>query len=184
MKIAWFTPFHPSCGPGFMSYAVVQKLTQYFDVEVFCHWHPTSPQYEIPGVICHAISNDLNFAEIAHRFDAIFYNLGNNEENHYHILNALRKQPGIPILHDYVMQHAFVVDLFERKRNPDIYYWLLAYLYGTSGVLAAQEAYSLQKSSNERIGFWDSTSLVFRYSNWPLNWVPDALCIRTSLRKT
>lgn len=158
MKLAWFSPFHNGCGPGFMSLAVVKSLVDYFDIEVFNHWSDREPAFEVPGVTVTEINDSLDLRKVARDFDIIIYNLGNNEENHLHILNALKRQPGIVVMHDFVMQHALVADMFVRKQEPDIYYWLMARLYGLAGVCAAQEAYSMQRNPNERIGLWDSAA--------------------------
>ncbi len=163
MKIAWFTPFNDACGPGFMSKAVVTQLKNYFDVKVFYQWHSELQPYDIKDIPVEVISNELDLEKIAKDFDVIFYNIGNNETNHYAILNALKKQPGVVILHDHVLQHILVHDIFNRKRDENIYYWLLAYLYGLDGVVVSQESYnSIRKGIS---GAWDYASV----SKYPLS---------------
>lgn len=158
MKLAWFSPFHNSCGPGFMSHAVVRSLCDYAEVGVFYHPNEEEP-FSLPGASLTEITSELDLRQVARDFDAIIYNLGNNEENHQYILQALRQQPGIVVLHDYVMQHALVSDIFVRKEQPDLYYWLLVRYYGRDGACAAQEAYALQRQRSERVGFWDSAAI-------------------------
>lgn len=159
MRLAWFSPFHNACGPGFMSHAVVRALCDYADIEVFYHPQEDEEPFELPGVTLTEITDELDLRQIAHDFDAIIYNLGNNEENHLQVLNALKQQPGIVVLHDYVMQHALVTDIFVRQEQPELYYWLLARYYGRDGACAAQEAYALQRQRSERVGYWDSAAV-------------------------
>lgn len=137
MRLAFFTPFHSACGPGFMSKAVVEYLKNYFDVTVFYQWNSKHHPYEVDDVEVRVIDENMDMEPIARDYDAVVYNLGNNEENHYAIFQCLKKLPGIVVLHDFVMQHGLVNDLFNRKNNPELYYWLLSALYGKDGVRAA-----------------------------------------------
>lgn len=162
MKIAWFTPFNDTSGPGFMSKAIVTQLKNYFDVKVLYQWHPTLQPYDIKDITIEVITDDLDYEKISKDFDVIFYNLGNNENNHYAILNALKKQPGVVILHDYVLQHLLVQDIYNRKNDENIYYWLLTYVYGLDGVSVAQESYSSTRKGYS--GGWDFPSV----SKYPL----------------
>ncbi|CRY30718.1 DUF4214 domain-containing protein [Burkholderia pseudomallei] len=158
MKLAFFTPFHPACGPGFMSKAVVEHLKDYFDVTVFYQWHALHQPYEVEDVSVRIIEDDMDMEPVAREFDAVIYNLGNNEENHYSIFQCLKKLPGIVVLHDFVMQHGIVNDLFNRKQKSDLYYWLLAALYGKDGVRACH-ASALSYAGGVR-GGWDSSSVA------------------------
>ncbi|HDR9585215.1 TPA: DUF4214 domain-containing protein [Burkholderia stabilis] len=158
MKLAFFTPFHAACGPGFMSKAVVECLKDYFDVTVFYQWHAVHQPYEVEDVDVRIIDSDMDMESVAREFDAVIYNLGNNEENHYSIFQCLKKLPGIVVLHDFVMQHGIVNDLFNRKQKPDLYYWLLAALYGKDGVRACHSS-ALSYAGGVR-GGWDSPSVA------------------------
>lgn len=158
MRLAFFTPFHPACGPGFMSKAVVERLKDYFDITVFYQWHEQYAPYAIEDVDVRVIENDIDMDAIGQSYDVVVYNLGNNEENHYSVIQCLKKLPGIVVLHDFVMQHGLVKDIFVRKNNPELYYWLLAALYGKEGVLAS---YISQVShAGEVRGGWDSPSVT------------------------
>ncbi|QOH33604.1 glycosyl transferase WcbH domain protein [Burkholderia cepacia] len=158
MKLAFFTPFHAACGPGFMSKAVVECLKNYFDVTVFYQWHAIHQPYEVEDVDVRIIDSDMDMESVAREFDAVIYNLGNNEENHYSIFQCLKKLPGIVVLHDFVMQHGIVNDLFNRKQKSDLYYWLLAALYGKDGVRACHSS-ALSYAGGVR-GGWDSPSVA------------------------
>jgi glycosyltransferase involved in cell wall biosynthesis len=157
MKLAFFTPFHPACGPGFMSKAVVECLKDYFDITVFYQWHAAHQPYEVEDVEVRVIESDMDMESIARNYDAVVYNLGNNEENHYAIINALKKLPGIVVLHDFVMQHGIVNDIFNRKQKPELYYWLLAALYGKDGVRVSHT--NMLSYARGVRGGWDSPSV-------------------------
>ncbi len=74
-----------------------------------------------------------NIGEILSRYDAAVFNLGNNIQNHNNIAEALRRIPGIAVLHDFSYHHFFAHRCFEEVRSPAAYARLMREYYGSTG---------------------------------------------------
>ncbi|HTT97087.1 MAG TPA: glycosyltransferase [Rhizomicrobium sp.] len=77
------------------------------------------------------VSGDMG--EILSRYDAAFFNLGNNFGNHGQIVRALSSVPGIAVLHDFSYHHFFAHRCFTELRAPAAYARLVHDYYGSAG---------------------------------------------------
>jgi glycosyltransferase involved in cell wall biosynthesis len=79
------------------------------------------------------IPADGAMGEILSRYDAAVFNLGNNVQNHALITAALRRVPGIAVLHDFSYHHFFAHKCFDDLRSPPAYARLMHDYYGSAG---------------------------------------------------
>jgi glycosyltransferase involved in cell wall biosynthesis len=68
--------------------------------------------------------------------DLALYHVGNNPDAHAWIVDALRKQPGVVVLHDFVLHH-LVAGMTVGRRNGHGYLDLMEREYGVVGRLLA-----------------------------------------------
>ena len=84
MGVAYFSPMPPErSGIADYSALLLPELRQRIDVEVVRHGRKRAPR----GV------------------DACLYHVGNNPDAHGWIVDALRRRPGVVVLHDFVLHH-------------------------------------------------------------------------------
>ena len=70
-------------------------------------------------------------------YDAIVYHMGNNFGAHGYIYEAMKRFPGIVVLHDYVLQ-GFYAEMLNANRNQSRYLELLQRYYPRDGARLAQ----------------------------------------------
>ena len=84
MKLAYFSPMPPErSGIADYSALLLPELRRRIDIEVVRHGRKRAPR----GV------------------DACLYHVGNNPDAHGWIVDALRRRPGVVVLHDFVLHH-------------------------------------------------------------------------------
>lgn len=108
IRIAWFSPISTQTGIAQYSRSVLEelhRLTPEGRVEVIV-FHPATRDavVELPYPAIE-LSDSLIGSDITALYDIAIYHLGNNEKNHGPIYAAMRRHPGIVVLHDYVYQH-------------------------------------------------------------------------------
>lgn len=139
MRLAWFTPMARPSAIGRYSMAAVGALSAYADVDVF--YPRTGDDIPCPGA-CENVAIDA-IGDARTRlagYDTVFYNFGNYLGYHNAIYETYLQVPGVPILHDKVMQ-GFFVSRITRQFAPD-YLCLMQYLYGREGRQAVLPLYS------------------------------------------
>lgn len=108
IRVAWFSPISTQTGIAQYSRNVleeVQRLMPKDRIEVIV-FHPATSDtvVEMPYPTIE-LSDSLIRSDLPALYDIAIYHLGNNEKNHGPIYAAMRKHPGIVVLHDYVYQH-------------------------------------------------------------------------------
>ncbi len=136
MKIALFSPLHPiKSGIADYTEELLPFLKTYFDIDLYVE----------PDSISSARSLRSDFAVFpyhaatfpASKYDAILYHIGNDYRAHRIAYEALKRNPGIVVLHDYVLQ-GFYVEMAEAKKDLGIYRNLLQRYYGKKGLAIAE----------------------------------------------
>jgi len=133
------TPLAKRSAIGRYSIAAVRALSGLADVDVF---YPTTGD----DLVCADARANIAIEEVESseatlaRYDAIFYNLGNYLDYHSAIFEQYLLVPGIPVLHDKVMQ-GFFVSCITRHFAP-YHVWLMHYLYGARGRRLALDLFS------------------------------------------
>jgi len=135
-KVAWVIP---SLNTGIGKYTKIIKkyLEKFFDFHIF----NAEEKFDID-----ALSD----------FSTVFYNFGNTYQSIL-LYEAIRRYPGIVILHDRTYHHLFAYYYFEHLKRPDLYYKALNYIYGN---YVAQYAERQNKSG---ILIWETEDCV-KYS--------------------
>lgn len=161
-KIAWCTPFSTASSISEFSHTLVESHNidpsrkNNFEIDVFVNengrrYRSTSRCFEIKQFLKSSESIRL----LKEHYDHVFYNLGNNKENHQEIFELSQMVPGVAILHDYVYQHYLAGRIFSDCNAPTVYAYLMGRHYGENG-LKSVYASQILGSSGSRIGLWDT----------------------------
>lgn len=133
-RIAWLSPFGPMSDIGAYTRCLLPHFAKpdegAFDCDLFINANGNRYDSPVPAM---DIPADGDMGEILSRYDAAFFNLGNNFQNHGHIVNSLRGVPGIAILHDFSYHHFFAHRCFTELRAPSAYARLVHDYYGSVG---------------------------------------------------
>jgi glycosyltransferase involved in cell wall biosynthesis len=131
MKIALFSPLHPmKSGIADYTEEMLPLLRKHFEIDLY-----VDPQFVPTSASLRSEFGVFPFrpeAFSASGYDAIVYHMGNYYPAHRFIYDALRKNPGIVVLHDYVLQ-GFYARRAEVERNFGEYRALLETYYGKAG---------------------------------------------------
>ncbi len=136
MKIALFSPLHPmKSGIADYTEEMLPLLKKYFEIDLYFDPRhvPTSPSIRAQFRVFPF--EPASFP--ASSYDAILYHMGNYYRAHRFVYEALRKFPGIVVLHDYVLQ-GFYVERAEVEKNFKDYQELLQRYYGKRGLEVAE----------------------------------------------
>jgi glycosyltransferase involved in cell wall biosynthesis len=131
-RIAWLSPYGPRSDIGAFTRSILPHFArgERFDCDLFVN--ACGPTYDAP-MPAMEIPKSGAIGEILSRYDAAFFNLGNNVQNHREIVEALRRVPGVAILHDFSYHHFFAHKCFEELRSPPAYARLMRDYYGSAG---------------------------------------------------
>ncbi len=117
MRIAWFSPLPPmASGIADYSAELLPFLTEQAEVEAFCPGARRGRAVHAPAGI--PVLHPRRFAERAHRYDAVFYHLGNNPF-HAFVYRASLRWPGVAVLHEVVLHH-LIENMLLGKRRYDL----------------------------------------------------------------
>lgn len=115
MKVAYFSPMPPErSGIADYSALLLPALGERFDVTVVKRGRKRAPR----GT------------------DVSLYHVGNNPDAHGWIVDALRREPGVVVLHDYVLHH-LVAGMTVGRRDGHGYLDAMEREYGVVGRLLA-----------------------------------------------
>jgi glycosyltransferase involved in cell wall biosynthesis len=115
MRVAYFSPFPPErTGVADYSALLVPALSQRLDLVVQRRGRKRAPR----GA------------------DACLYHVGNNPDAHAWIVDALRRHPGVVVLHDFVLHH-LVAGMTVGRRDGHGYLDLMEREHGVVGRLLA-----------------------------------------------
>lgn len=126
------------------SWELLPLMAERAEVDVFCPRAGPVRAVKAPGTI--PVMNPRRFRDLADRYDAVFYHLGNNPFHTFAYRASLR-WPGVAVMHEVVLHHLVEHLLLKDGRNDlATYRRLLEDEYGEAGrTLAAlypEEAYS------------------------------------------
>jgi glycosyltransferase involved in cell wall biosynthesis len=133
-RIAWLSPYGPRSDIGAYTRSLLPHFGESeggaFDCDLFINGNGPSYDASVPTM---EIPASGGMGEILSRYDAAFFNLGNNFSNHGQIVSALSAVPGIAILHDFSYHHFFAHRCFTDLRAPSAYARLIHDYYGSTG---------------------------------------------------
>ena len=136
MKIALFSPLHPmKSGIADYTEEMLPLLKRHFEIDLY-----VDPDFILTDPTLRAEFGVFPYRPdsfSASEYDAIIYHMGNFYPAHRFIYEALRKNPGIVVLHDYVLQ-GFYARRAEVEKDFAGYRRLLETHYGRDGAEIAE----------------------------------------------
>jgi glycosyltransferase involved in cell wall biosynthesis len=138
MRIAYFSPLPPqSSGIADYSAELLPHLAAHFEIELVIEdgQRPAGELGRWPAFPPRELPQRLAGGGCA----AVLYHLGNNRDFHATIHRSILAQPGIVVLHEYVLHH-LVRDVTLFAGKPAEYVAEMRYAYGKSGEALARRA--------------------------------------------
>jgi glycosyltransferase involved in cell wall biosynthesis len=134
-RMAWLSPYGPASDIGAFTRCVLPRFAQddpagRFECDLFVNACGETYDSPVPSM---DIPAGARIGEILSRYDAAVFNLGNNVANHTQITEALRKIPGIAVLHDFSYHHFFAHKCFEELHAPPAYARFMREYHGSAG---------------------------------------------------
>lgn len=134
-RLAWLSPYGPASDIGAFTRCVLPRFAQddpagRFECDLFVNACGETYDSPVPSM---DIPAGARIGEILSRYDAAVFNLGNNVANHTQITEALRKIPGIAVLHDFSYHHFFAHKCFEELHAPPAYARFMREYHGSAG---------------------------------------------------
>ena len=132
-RVAWLSPLPPEAS-GIAAYSaeVLGGLRHRFEIELFCGQPASSPEV-LGGMPVRGYAQFLD----EHRrrpYGAILYQVGNNPDYHREMYWLLRQQPGVVVLHEYMLH-----DLVRHAGTADDFIAAMRYSYGLAAEQTARE---------------------------------------------
>lgn len=137
MRIAFFSPLPPqTSGIADYSAELLPELARHVEIELIVEDGFRPARELAQGFPVHQLATFPGLAASG-RFDCALYHLGNNRDYHAAIYRTLLAQPGVVVLHEFVLHH-LVRDLTLHAGDPAAYVRELRYAYGLSGEAVAR----------------------------------------------
>src|SRR5262245_3419173 len=133
-RIAYASPLNPSpSGISDYSEELLPYLAQYAEIIPYVadNLRPSNPE-----LLRHLDVRPLGKLHDDHRqrpYDAIVYHMGNSQENHAAIWDALQRTPGVVVLHEFVLHHFMLGYAAVTKHDVGRYQKEMARRYGPEG---------------------------------------------------
>jgi len=131
LKIALFSPLNPvKTGISDYTEEMLFLLNKYMDIDLYIDesYLPVNKEIQSHFAIIPFRINEFNPS----KYDEIVYHMGNYYAGHKYIYEALKRFPGIVVLHDYVLQ-GFYAERLSETRNFEEYRQLLRKYYFQKG---------------------------------------------------
>ena len=117
MRVAYYSPLPPErTGVADYSALLVPALGRRVDLDVQRRGRKRAP----------------------HGADLCLYHVGNNPDAHAWIVDALRRRPGVVVLHDFVLHHFMLWYAANVRRDVQLYVQEMGERYGEAGAHMAQ----------------------------------------------
>ena len=132
-RVAWLGPLPPEAS-GIADYSaeLLGGLRHRFEIELFCGQPAALPE-TLGGMPARGYAQFLP----EHRrrpYAAVLYQMGNNPDYHGEIYRLLRRQPGVVVLHEYMLH-----DLMRNVGSDADFVAAMRYSYGLAGEQTARE---------------------------------------------
>jgi glycosyltransferase involved in cell wall biosynthesis len=134
VRVAFYSPLPPQrSGIADYSAELLPHLAGHCEIELIVDEgvRPEETRFPVHG------HRALPGLLAAGRFDAVLYQLGNNRDYHASIYRSLIGNPGVVVLHEYVIHH-LVRDLTLFAGDPPAYVREMRYAYGRTGEAMAR----------------------------------------------
>src|SRR5262245_57697921 len=133
-RIAYTSPLNPSpSGISDYSEELLPYLAQYADITPYVadDLRPSNP--ELLRYLDVRPLGRLQRDHRQHPYDAIVYHMGNSQENHAAIWDALQRTRGVVVLHEFVLHHFMLGYAAMTRRDTSRYQTEMARRYGPEG---------------------------------------------------
>ena len=127
MKVAWFTPWWSHSAIAAFSQHVTEWLSQFAEIEL---WVPEQSDERSTRLPVNVFDPD-NLPTTVFDVDIAVYCIGNNYAFHDSVMRVAERIPGVVILHDTVMHHAYLDQARLGERTLDGYLGMLTRWYGS-----------------------------------------------------
>jgi glycosyltransferase involved in cell wall biosynthesis len=138
-RIAYASPLNPALS-GISDYSeeLLPYLAQYAEITPYVadDLRPSNPE-----LLRHMEVRPIGRLERDHRrqpYDAIVYHMGNSVENHAAIWAALRRVPGVVVMHEFVLHHFMLGYAAVVRGDVEIYRAEATRRYGAEGARVAE----------------------------------------------
>lgn len=136
MKIALFSPLNPvKTGISDYTEEMLFEMKKHVDIDLVIN-QGYEPQNEKIRAQFKILTYDSQSFDPS-VYDEILYHMGNNYQAHGYIYDALKKFPGIVVLHDYVLQ-GFYAEKYDADRDFDAYLRIQKKYYREEGEKIAE----------------------------------------------
>ncbi|HJT65085.1 MAG TPA: methyltransferase domain-containing protein [Pyrinomonadaceae bacterium] len=139
-KLAYFSPLRPQAS-GISDYSeeLLPHLANAADITLFVDgFHPVNTDLTSRFEVCD-YRRKRSLRRRLEEFDAVVYHMGNDHRYHAGILEAMRKRPGIVVLHDFALQD-FFLGLARDLNRPELYLREIDFCYGKEARAVAEES--------------------------------------------
>lgn len=151
MKIAYFSPLNPvRSGISDYSEELLPELSKHAVIDLYVDQRSVSNDRIRSN---YRPENYRWFLKTANDYDVCLYQMGNSPYHRF-VYEAMKKRPGVTVLHDYVLQHFF------SSLNKWEYIQLLRQVYGTEGRKLGLDILS---------GMYGPRTREEKYYQYPLN---------------
>jgi len=163
LKIAWVTPFSSASSVSEFSHTILESFEPVagdddVSITVFSNRNGENFPSRWPVINIREMFSDIRVAGkfIEDNHDFVFFNMGNNIENHGDIFELAEHCQGIAVLHDVVYQHFYANLIFEKYESPLAYAYAMANYYGVKGLEAVKLSGICSPSSTFKFAPWDT----------------------------
>ncbi len=118
MKIAWFTPLTPmTSGIADYNEELLPSLARHATIDIYSDPATKPSNNRITGSFSIIPFDPETFK--AGDYDGIVYHMGNDYAAHRYIYEALKRYPGVVVLHDLVLMHFYAARLNAGNHYPE-----------------------------------------------------------------
>ena len=158
-KVAYFSPLRPQpSGISDYSEELLPHLAKAAEITLFVDgFHPVNSELTSRFEVCD-YRRKRSLLRRLEEFDAVVYHMGNDHRYHSGILEAMQRQRGIVVLHDFALQD-FFLGLARDHNEPELYLREVEFGYGRKVRAEAED--SLRRGT--------VPAIVSRPLSFPLN---------------
>ena len=132
MTVAYFSPLNPvNTGISDYSEELLPHLAKHFEIDVYIAPGYKPENRDLPSPRLRIVPYDPA-AFRPEPYSAVVYHMGNYYDGHAYIYEALKRFPGIVVLHDYVLQ-GFYAERYAATGNFAAYRDVLVRAYSEKG---------------------------------------------------
>jgi glycosyltransferase involved in cell wall biosynthesis/SAM-dependent methyltransferase len=139
LRVAYFSPLNPQhSGIADYSEELLMHLRAFLDIDLFVDGFTPTNREVLETFQVVDYQNNPSALETLANYDAVLYHMGNDYRYHSGIYAAMRRHPGIVVLHDFALQD-FFLGIARHQGRMNIYFDEIEGGHGRSERLRAEE---------------------------------------------